>query len=100
MAYSNMKEVTFITPNGEMMIRMMNNHANDICNAAEVLKAPYVVVADDWDVANDRPIIGLFDMSKAQKDTPTPGHWSWPNALKTFPNVDAAVMYAQHVKGR
>lgn len=90
------REVTFITPNGDMEIRLTANDTAAMCVAADALKARYFVAADGFSEAENCPIWGVFDMRTAQKDTPWQGCWSINDPTRTFttPTADAAVMFA------
>ena len=90
--------VTFITPEGPMEIRMRRNAVNDICAAAATLKASHFVTQDGFDKDQNLPIWGVFDMRKAQRDTPMRGEWSISDPIRTFvmATTDAAVMFAVH----
>lgn len=94
------REVTFIRPDGDMMIRMMEPTTRSICEAAQALKASHFVTADDFCIATDLPIWGVFEMRTAQKDTPYPGEWSINDPVRTFTAAtsDAAVMWAMHTR--
>ncbi len=96
------REVTFITPNGQLEIRMMEATTNRICEAAIVLKASHFVAVDGWSIVLDVPEWGVFEMRTAEKDTPVRGEWSVRDPIKKFPHdkPDAAVMYALALAGR
>jgi hypothetical protein len=89
-------EVTFVTKNGGLMIRMMSNEFNPIVEAARVLKARYVVLLDEWDMLRGLPTWAVYDMSRAEKNTPVHGQWTMPLPSKTFTHAtnDGAVMWA------
>lgn len=90
------REVTFITPSGEMMIRMMDASYNDICEAATQLKATHFVMIDDVMVGSMLPVWGVFSMRGVEKSL---GNWVINDPIRTFEaeTSDAAVMFAQHI---
>jgi len=96
---SDMKEVTFITPGGDMMIRLSNNSSQDICGAAEQLKARYFVAQDDWDASANLPVWAVFDLTRCDPNGGGPGRWSLAVPTRTFttPTADPAVMFAIHL---
>lgn len=96
------KETTFITPTGQIEIRLTTNDTGAMCKAAQTLKARYFVAIDGFDMAANLPIWGVFDMRTAQRDTPMPGVWSINDPVKTFvtDTSDAAVMWALMLKDK
>lgn len=99
---SDVAEVVFVTPKGQLEIRMMQATTTRICEAALVLKASHFVAIDDWYVAEDKPLWGVFEMRTAEKDNPVRGEWSVRDPVKQFAakTSDAAVMYAVMLAGR
>lgn len=83
-------KTTFITPEGEIAIRMTDRTVNALCDAAKTLKARYFVTLDDahW---------GVFDFRKATKLI---SDWVLPEPDKVFEKdqLDAAVMWALHMR--
>lgn len=100
LARIDQREVTFIRPDGDMMIRMTEPTTRSICEAAQALKASHFVTIEDRCVTTNQPIWGVFEMRTAQKDTPYPGEWSINDPVKTFTAAtsDAAVMWAMHTR--
>lgn len=93
---NDVREVTFVTPRGQLDIRLTRNDLNEMCNAARTLKARYFIAIDGWNICEDCPVWGVFDMKTAQHGAPHPGAWSIDDPVKTFtaPTNDAAVMWA------
>lgn len=81
-------------------VRLSEHNTATMCRTARDLKAAYVVAVDDYDVVNDHPIWGVFDMVTARKDDPYPGQWSINDPKHTFPTEDAAVMFGLVLLGR
>ena len=84
-------EVTFIKPDGEMTIRMVESDTDSIVKAARALKAHHVVFQAYR--PTPRPIWAVFEIVARQE--------TFPQAIKTFVSdtSDAAVMWAVH-RGR
>lgn len=95
------KHVWFVTKDGPVDIRMVENSVMAMVAAAETLKARYFVTIDGYDLAQDCPIWGVFDRSTARKNTPYAGEISIGDPIKTYatPEPDAAIMWAMHRKG-
>jgi hypothetical protein len=93
---SGKREVTFITPGGDMMIRMMSATSNTICEAATQLKATHFVTQDGHDKGRDLPIWGVFSMRGVEKQL---GEWVLNEPVRTFvtETSDPAVMFAIHL---
>lgn len=99
---SDIAEVTFIRPAGELEIRMMDCTVNRICEAAVLLKATHFVTIDGWSHVIGKPEWGVFEMRTAEKDTPIRGEWSVRDPIRKFAadKADAAVMFAITLAGR
>lgn len=95
MANRTLGEVTFITPNGPLEIRM-SDMPHDIVKGAATLRARYVVFVHERNMLLDIPIWGVFDMKKVRKNDPMPGQFAIPLPSKTFESdsPDGAVMWA------
>lgn len=94
------REVTYITPGGDMMIRHESNNMAAMCQAAELLKASHFVTQDGFDEAQNLPVWAVFDMRRCDKDNPHPRAYSMGPALREFVSEtsDAAVMFALHTR--
>ena len=99
--FAGQKEVTFVSPGGQLTIRMTENTTNAMCEAARTLKARYFVAIDGWSEIMNAPVWGVFDMRTARSDDPVRGQWSIRDPVRTFPVEanDAAVMYAVALLG-
>lgn len=100
MTQASRDTVTFVQPSGDLTVRLTNNTTRGICEAARTLKVRYYVAAVDY--LGIEPVWGVFDMTRAQKNNPTPNTWTVGDPVKTFPleALDAAAMYAAMLAGR
>lgn len=85
-------ELTFITKDGALKVRSVNNLPDTVVDLAKTLEARWVVMACDWDVVQRCPVWSVYDMHRVSTTRPI----SLPLPTKTFTNEssDAAVMFA------
>lgn len=83
-----------------MRIRLSDGELREQCVTARSLKAHYFVYPANYNIRDDHPIWGIFDMATAQKDNPHPGVWSINDPKHTFPTEDAAIMFGLVLLGR
>lgn len=90
----------FITKEGALKVRTINNSPATVNDLAKSLDARFVVLAADWHAGFDCPIWGVYDMRKASTKVPG-GGVSLPLPMKEFVHADAdgAVMYALTMSG-
>ena len=86
-------EVVFLTPSGQLEIRLTDDTVDGWCRSARTLNARYFVAVDKT-TADDR--WGVFDMRTAERGNPIPGAWTIRDPIKTFPREarDGAIMWA------
>ena len=104
MAYSTagMREVTFVTADGDLMIRMQRGDMNSICTAAQQLKASFFVVSEDHDMVADMPIWSVYTMRNADPNGGGPRQWAVRDPIRRFTSetADPAVMFAIARRGQ
>lgn len=90
-------EMHFITKEGALKVRTVNNLPDTIVDLAKTLDARWLVMACDWDTVQRCPVWSVYDMHRVSRTKPI----SLPMPAKTFTNesADPAVMYALAKQG-
>lgn len=93
-------EVIYITRNGAVAIRLVNDMSNTVRAAGKSLKARYLVAAFDWSATWRCPIWAVYDLRKQGSETPGGDRsLALPEREFVHPSSDGAVMFALALMG-